>query len=339
MKRPPHRPDAAAVAGAANRPMPRWLSERDVRQALAMPALIDAMAEALARFSAGAVDQPVRTAIELGPRCFFGVMPAFDSGRGILGCKLVSVVPPNSARGLPTHQAVIALFDAETGSLEAVLDGRYITEARTAAVSAVSLRQLARPEADVLAILGSGVQARSHLEAFRHVREFHHVRAWSPTAEHLRRFVDECGIEPALSAEAAVRGAGVVLLATDSVSPVLASAWVNDGAHVIAIGACRPSQREIDPALVARSALFVDSGAAALVESGDIVQSIAEGRIDAGHIRAELGQVVSGASPGRRTAEEVTLFKSLGLAIEDLAAAALAWRSAKAAGVGCEVEL
>ena len=124
--------------------MPRWLSERDVRQVLDMPALIDAMAEALARFSAGAVDQPVRTAIELRPRCFFGVMPAFDAGRGILGCKLVSVVPPNAARGLPTHQAVITLFDAETGSLEAVLDGRYITEARTAAVSAVSVRQLAR---------------------------------------------------------------------------------------------------------------------------------------------------------------------------------------------------
>ena len=305
--------------------MPRWLSERDVRQVLDMPALIDAMAEALARFSAGAVDQPVRTAIELRPRCFFGVMPAFDAGRGILG-------------GLPTHQAVITLFDAETGSLEAVLDGRYITEARTAAVSAVSLRSLALPDADVLAILGSGVQARSHLEAFRHVRPFRQVRAWSPTAEHLRRFAAESGIEPALSAEAAVRGAGVVLLATDSVSPVLDSAWVADGAHVIAIGACRPSQREIDPALVARAALFVDSKAAALVESGDVAQSIAEGRIGVNHIRAELGQVVSGAVPGRRTAAEVTLFKSLGLAIEDLAA--LAWRSANTSSgvpLGCHM--
>jgi ornithine cyclodeaminase/alanine dehydrogenase-like protein (mu-crystallin family) len=319
--------------------MPLWLSERDVRQALAMPALIDAMEEALARFSAGAVAQPVRTAIELRPRCFFGVMPAFDADRGILGCKLVTVVPPNGARGLPTHQAAIALFDAETGSLEAVLDGRYITEARTAAVSAVSLRHLARPDADVLAILGSGVQARSHLEAFRHVRRFRQVRAWSPTAEHLRRFAEETGLEPADSAEAAVRGAGVVLAATDSVSPVLDSAWVADGAHVIAIGACRPSQRELDPALVARAALFVDSKAAALVESGDVVQPIAEGRIQAAHILAELGQVVSGAAPGRRGVEEVTLFKSWGLAIEDLAAAALAWRSAKAAGVGQNLAL
>ncbi len=326
------------MAGAAGSEMPRWLSEPDVRQVLAMPALIDAMAEALARFSAGAVDQPVRTAIELRPRCFFGVMPAFDAGRGILGCKLVSVVPPNSARGLPTHQAVIALFDADTGSLEAAMDGRYITEARTAAVSAVSLQQLARPDADVLAILGSGVQARSHLEAFRHVHRFRQVRAWSPTAEHLRRFAAECGVEPALSAEAAVRGAGVVLTATDSVSPVLASAWVSAGAHVVAIGACRPSQREIDPALVARAALFVDSKAAALVESGDIVQPIAEGRIGAGHIRAELGQVVNGAAPGRRTAVEVTLFKSLGLAIEDLAAAALAWRRASNSNVGQTID-
>jgi ornithine cyclodeaminase/alanine dehydrogenase-like protein (mu-crystallin family) len=308
--------------------MPRWFSERDVRQALAMPALIDAMAEALARFSSGDIEQPVRTAIETGPRCFFGVMPAFDAGRGILGCKLVSVFPPNAARGLPTHQAMIALFDAETGSLEAVLDGRYITEARTAAVSAVSLRQLARPDADVLAILGSGVQARSHLEAFRHIRRFRKVRAWSPTAEHLHRFAGECGIEPAVSAEAAVRGAGVVVVATDSVSPVLESGWVSPGAHVVAIGACRPSQREIDSALVARAALFVDSRIAALVESGDIVQPIAEGRIDARHIRAELGQVVARTSPGRRSAEEVTLFKSLGLAIEDIAAAALACRGA-----------
>jgi ornithine cyclodeaminase/alanine dehydrogenase-like protein (mu-crystallin family) len=319
--------------------MPRWLSERDVRQALAMPALIDAMEEALVRFSAGAVDQPVRTAIELRPRCFFGVMPGFDAGRGILGCKLVSVLPPNAARGLPTHQAAIALFDAETGSLEAVLDGRYITEARTAAVSAVSLRHLARPDADVLAILGSGVQARSHLEAFRHIREFRHVRAWSPTADHLRRFADETGVEPASSAEAAVRGAAIVLVATDSVSPVLSSDWVADGAHVIAIGACRPSQREIDPALIARSALFVDSKTAALVESGDIVQPIAEGRITANHIRAELGQVVNGAAPGRRTAEEVTLFKSLGLAIEDLATAALVWSSARISGAGLMMDL
>jgi ornithine cyclodeaminase len=322
--------------------MPRWLSERDVRAVLdaplTTPALIDAMAEALARFSSGAIEQPVRTAIEIGARCFFAVMPAFDARRGILGCKLVSVVPPNGARGLPTHQAMIALFDAETGSLEAVLDGRYITEARTAAVSAVSLRQLARPDADVLAILGSGVQARSHLKAFRHVRQFRTVRAWSPTAEHLRRFADECGVEPAVSAEAAVRGAGVVVVATDSVSPVVESGWVAGGAHVVAIGACRPSQREIDVALVARAALFVDSKTAALVESGDIVQPIAEGRIDATHIRAELGQVIAGTAAGRRSAEEVTLFKSLGLAIEDLAAAALAWRGASSSGDGTVLE-
>jgi ornithine cyclodeaminase/alanine dehydrogenase-like protein (mu-crystallin family) len=201
------------------------------------------------------------------------------------------------------------------------------------------VRHLARPDADVLAILGSGVQARSHLEAFRHVRHFRQVRVWSPTAEHLRRFADESGAEPAPSAEAAVRGAGVVLVATDSVSPVLDSAWVAQGAHVIAIGACRPSQREIDPALVARSALFVDSRAAALLESGDIVQPIAEGRFDASHIRAELGQVVHGVAPGRRSAQEVTLFKSLGLAMEDLAAAALAWRSAQISGAGTTMDL
>jgi ornithine cyclodeaminase/alanine dehydrogenase-like protein (mu-crystallin family) len=312
--------------------VPLWLSEQDVRAVLSLPELIGAMESALAAFSTGKVDQPVRTAIEVHDRTFFASMPAYDGAHGILGAKLVTVFPENAARGLHTHLAAISLFDAETGELTAVMDGRYITEVRTAAASAVSVRHLARKEASILAILGSGVQARSHLEALRLVGQFQEIRAWSPTPRHLQEFAVS-GVHPAASAAEAVRGADVVLIATSSVTPAIDNAWVQNGAHLIAIGACRPSQREIDPALVARAALFVDSRAAAVKESGDVIP------YGDAHIRAELGEVVSGQKPGRRSAEEVTLYKSLGLAIEDLTSAALVYQRARELGRGLEVSL
>ena len=319
--------------------MALWLSEADVRAVLSPVELIPAMETALAEFSAGRVEQPVRSVIELRSCTFFGLMPAYDRARAVLGVKLVSVIPENAARLLPTHRAVISLFDPETGELLAVLDGRYITEVRTAAASAVSVKLLARPNAEVLAVLGSGVQARSHVEALRSVWNFREIRAWSPTPEHLGLFAAECGLRAAASAEEAVGGADVVVLATNMVTPAIDSAWVSEGAHLIAIGACRYSQREIDPELVARARLFVDSRAAALEESGDVVQGIREGRFTAGHVRAELGEVVSGCAPGRTGEREITLFKSLGIAIEDVAAAALAYRRARETGRGLEVRL
>jgi len=319
--------------------MALWLSETDVRAVLSLAELIPAMESALAAFSAGCVDQPVRSVIELRPHAFFGLMPAYDRERAVLGAKLVSVIPENAARALPTHLAGISLFDPETGELLAVMDGRYITEVRTAAVSAIAVKLLARRDAAVLAILGSGVQARSHLEALRRVWSFGEVRAWSPTAEHLRRFAAECNLHAAASAEQAVRGADVVVLATNMVTPAIDHAWVGEGAHVISIGACRYSQREIDPELVARARLIVDSRAAALEESGDVVQGIREGRFTSEHVRAELGEVVAGHAPGRTDEREITLFKSLGIAIEDMAAAALAYRRARETGRGLEVHL
>ncbi|HEV2446824.1 MAG TPA: ornithine cyclodeaminase family protein [Candidatus Sulfopaludibacter sp.] len=313
--------------------MPLWLSEAHVRASLSLPEVMGAMESALAAFSARDVAQPVRTVIELRDREFFALMPAYDPGHGLLGAKLVSVVPRNAAKGLHTHLAAISLFDADTGELLAVMDGRWITEIRTAAASAVSVRHLARRDAAVLAILGSGVQARSHLQALPLVREFREIRAWSPTPGHLHQFAAATGAVAMDSAEAAVRGAGVVVLATSSVTPAIDSTWVGPGTHVIAIGACRPSQREIDPALVARSRLFVDSKDAALKESGDVIP------FGPDHVRAELGDVIAGRAPGRASPEEVTLFKSLGLAIEDVTAAGLAYRTAKAAGRGIEVAL
>jgi ornithine cyclodeaminase/alanine dehydrogenase-like protein (mu-crystallin family) len=291
-----------------------------------MPDLIDAMERALIEFSAGRVEQPVRTVLKFANASLFGLMPAYVPALPALGAKLVTVVAANAARGLDTHQAVIVMLNPETGIAEAILDGRYITEARTAAVSAVSARHLAKKDARILGILGSGVQARSHYEALRLVREFTEVRAWSPNPARLRQFAADTGARAMWNAEAVVRGADVVVAATASPTPVIQSEWVSDGAHVIAVGACIPTQRELDPAMVERSRLIVDSRAAALKEAGDVVIGINEGRWTAAHIAAELGEL-----PHRKNDREITVFKSLGLAVEDIYAAHLVLNRATAA--------
>jgi ornithine cyclodeaminase/alanine dehydrogenase-like protein (mu-crystallin family) len=319
--------------------MPLWLSEPDVRAALPMGELIDAMERALIAFSAERAVQPVRSVMEMGTRAFFGLMPALDAGAGLVGAKLVTVLPENTAKGLPSHQACIVLFDPGSGALLAVTDGRYITEARTAAVSAVSVRHMARKDAAVLAIIGSGVQAHSHLEALRLVRDFREIRVWSPNAGRLRQFAADHRVTPCDSAEQAVRGADVVVLATAATTPVIDDAWVAPGAHVIAVGACRPTHRESDPRLVARALVVVDSRAAAMQEAGDLLLAMQEGFIGAGHVHAELGEVASGEKQGRRDQAEVTFFKSLGLAIEDVVSAGLAYRRALESGSGVQVSL
>jgi len=317
------------------------LNETDVRSLVSMDELIDATADALAAFSAGHVVQPLRTVMEVGgPGRFLGVMPAFLPAPGALGAKLVTVFPDNLPRGLPSHRAVIVLLDPETGELAAILDGRYITAARTAAASAVSARHLARPGPATLAILGSGVQARSHLAALGRVREIAEARVWSPTPASREAFVRDVSpgvvapVRAVARAEDAVRGAGLVVLATASAEPVVFGDWVEPGAHVCAVGACRPNQREMDGDLVARGRVFVDSRASALAEAGDLVIPIAEGRLTPDHIAGELGDVVAGRATGRTSDDEVTIFKSLGLAVEDVAAAALVYRRACERGLG-----
>ena len=245
-------------------------------------------------------------------------MPTYVPSLPALGAKLVTVCAGNTQRGLGTHQATIVMLDPLTGVVDAILDGRYITEVRTAAVSAVSARRLARKDAQVLGILGSGVQARSHLDALSLVHEFREVRAWSPTPGRLRQFAAETGARAMENAEAVVRGADVVVTVTASPVPVIQSDWVGEGTHVVAVGSCVPTQRELDPALVARARLVVDSRAAALQEAGDVVMGIAEGLWTAEHIAAELGEL-----PTRRDDREITVFKSLGLAVEDIFAAHL----------------
>jgi ornithine cyclodeaminase/alanine dehydrogenase-like protein (mu-crystallin family) len=291
------------------------LDEAAVDRLLRMEEVIPAMERALADFSSGKVVQPVRTMLPVVEHeGFLGLMPAYTGAA--LGTKLVAFYPHNT--DVPTHHATILLFKPETGEPLATMDGRLITEVRTAAVSAVATEFLARPDASVLAIIGSGVQARSHLEALRLVRDFREVRVWSP--RRAAAFAEEHGVRAAAAAEEAVRGADVVVTATTSPTPVLSGEWLSPGVHINAVGAPRPNWRELDDEVLRRSRVYVDSREAAQKESGDVIA--------AGEISAEIGEVTAGTKPGRRSAEEITLFKSLGLAVEDVATAELVYRKA-----------
>ena len=291
------------------------LDEAAVRRLLRMEDVIPAMERALADFSSGEVMQPVRTILPVADhQGFFGLMPAYAGGA--LGAKLVTFYPQN--QGIHTHHATILLFKPETGEPLVSMDGRLITEVRTAAVSAVATKYLARPDASVLALIGSGVQARSHLEALRLVRGFEEVRVWSPrnAGAFARQFA---GVRATSSAEEAVRDADVVVTATTSKVPVLFGEWLSPGAHINAVGGLSP-WRELDDEVLRRARIYVDSREAAFKESGDVIA--------AGEAFAEVGEVIIGAKPGRRSADEVTLFKSLGLAVEDVATADLVYGKA-----------
>ena len=294
---------------------PIFLNEQQVRHHLRMADLIPAMEKALIDFSAGKVTQPVRSVVKVDPPGgFLGLMPALTPEG--LGLKAVTFYPSNAEHGIPTHMATIFLVDPETGTPLAIMDGRLITEMRTAAVSAAATKLLAAPESKILAILGTGVQARSHAEALRLVRNFEEIRVWSPTREHAQQFAKEIGAI-AVSAEEAVRGADVVVTVTNSKTPVLKGSWLKSGCHVNAIGACRPDWRELDDEAMA-NIVFVDSREGALKESGDLILS-------GGNIYAELGEALADKIPSR--SNETTIFKSLGMAVEDIAAAMLVYRA------------
>src|SRR6266700_5392783 len=299
---------------------PLFLSEEQVRKHLRMTDLIPAMEKALIDFSAGKVTQPVRSVIKVDVAAatgFLGLMPALTPEG--LGLKAVTFYPSNAEHGIPTHMATIFLVDPQTGMPLAIMDGRLITEMRTAAVSAAATKLLAAPDSKILAILGSGVQARSHDEALRLVRNFEEIRVWRPTQEHAKQFAEEIG-GTAVSAEEAVRGADVVVTVTNSKTPVLKGSWLKRGSHLNAIGACRPDWRELDDEAMA-NVVFVDARESAMKESGDVILSGTK-------IYAELGEALAGTVPSR--ANETTIFKSLGMAVEDIAAALLVYRSANA---------
>jgi ornithine cyclodeaminase/alanine dehydrogenase-like protein (mu-crystallin family) len=315
------------------------LNQQEVEKLLDMEGCIEAMAEALASLARGEVHVPLRSVIKpQGEETFLGLMPSHRAGGApMYALKTVVVVPDNPQRGLDAHQGTVALFDGATGETTAVLNASAITAIRTAAVSAVATRLLARENARELGILGAGVQARSHLEALRLVRDFDRVRIFAPTAGHAEALAAESGAEAVGSAEEAVRGADVVLTATSSVEPVLRRDWLKAGAHVNVVGGRPPTMRELDVATVADSAFYTDKRESAENEAWDYRDALDAGAIGPDHIRGEIGEVLIGAVPGRQSAEELTVFRSLGLAVEDLFAAEYVVRRARESGAGVEV--
>jgi ornithine cyclodeaminase/alanine dehydrogenase-like protein (mu-crystallin family) len=291
----------------------RYLDEDNVRRLLQIPDLIAAMRRVLAEFSAGKWQQPVRGVLSQHGG-FFGVMPASGDSMGI---KMVTFYPKNTE--LPTHMAVIALFDPKTGEPLTLMDGRYITEMRTAAVSAVATDVLAARDVRVLTLLGAGVQAHAHLEVLPHVRRFEEIRVWNHHREKAERFAEQHRIR-AMELEAAVRGADVVVTATSAREPILKGEWLKPGAHVNAVGASRPDWRELDDDAM-RNVVVVDSYEGARKESGDVILSGASPF-------AELGEVLNGTK--RIPPGATTIFKSLGMAVEDVAAARLVYEAALA---------
>jgi ornithine cyclodeaminase/alanine dehydrogenase-like protein (mu-crystallin family) len=316
------------------------LGYQEVVRLLPMDECIEVMEEALAGLARGEMEMPLRYVFRpTSADGLMGLMPSYRGGeRPAFALKAINVIPDNPRlRGLDAHQGGVLLSDGESGEAVAFLNASAITEIRTAAVSAVATRALARDDSRELAILGAGVQARSHLEAMRAVREFERVRIYSPTAEHARSLAEEGGAAAVDSAEEAVRGADVVVTATSSPDPVLERGWLKSGAHINAVGACLPHTRELDTRTVADAAFFTDRRESAENEAGDFVLARKEGAVGPEHIRAELGEVLAGMAPGRGADAEITIFESLGIAVEDLAAADHVVRRARAEGAGIDV--
>jgi len=316
----------------------RILDEHDVRRLLPMEECIDVMEAALASLARGELHNPLRFVVRPpGESSLLGLMPAHRSAPlPLYSLKTVAVFPENSARGLDPHQGFVALFDGTTGETRAVMNAGAITAVRTAAVSGVATRALARKDAKTLAILGAGFQAAAHLDAMRAVRDFDRILMWSRTPGRAAAFD---GVEEAATAEQAVRDADVVVTATSAVEPIIERVWLKAGAHVNAIGSSIPTTRELDTATMVEGSLFVDRRESTINEAGDYLFPFREGAITPEAIRGELGEVLIGSVEGRRSEDELTVFKSLGLAVEDLAAAEYVLQRAEAENAGSVVSL
>jgi ornithine cyclodeaminase len=318
------------------------------RQLLPMDRCIELMDEALSGLARGNAANPLRSMLLLPFQTpapsVLASMPAALGDPPALGIKVISVFPGNHGTGFESHQGFVLLFEPEHGSPVALIDAIAITAIRTAAASGLATRLLARPDASDLAIIGSGTQARSHLDAMRAVRSLQRVRAWSPHRERLEAFVTEAAkggvtVEAAASAQMAVDGADIICTVTASSTPVVEGAWLAEGAHINAVGSSQPANRELDNEAVRRARLFVDRRESTRNEAGDYLIPLREGAIGEDHIVAEIGEVAAGMAEGRRSPDEITLFKSLGLAIEDLAAARWIHRRAVETGAGTPVPL
>ncbi|MEA2164143.1 MAG: hypothetical protein QOK37_2270 [Thermoanaerobaculia bacterium] len=298
------------------------LSEHDVERLLTMRECISVMEEALTALARGEVHNPLRHMIRGdGAKGILGLMPSYRGGaQPYYGLKEVCVFPGNPAIGLDTHLGGVLLHSGETGQLMAVMNASAITAIRTAAVSAVATKLLAREDARTLAIIGAGVQARTHLEAIPLVRNIDDVRIVSRSIAKAEALAER-GARVVSSVEEAVRGADIVVTATSSREPILKREWLRDGVHINAVGSSIAAARELDAATVASASLFVDRRESTVNESGDYLFALREGAISADHIRAEIGEILTGQAKGRTAESEITLFKSLGLAVEDLASA------------------
>jgi len=323
------------------------LNEHDVQQLLPMNECIDVMERAFIALARGAIEQPLR-AIFRPPNLngAMAMMPAFQGGETpLFGLKAICVFPGNAAIGKDAHQGAVILFDGVTGEMRAVANASVITAIRTAAVSGMATRMLANPGPSTLAIIGAGVQARAHLKAVACVRELKSVRVTAAREENAEAFAREmqprvaCPIEPVATAEAAVLDADVIVTATTAREPVINREWLSPGAHINAIGTFSPKARELDTATMASSSVFVDRRESLFNEAGDYLIPAREGAIGPESIVAELGEVLIGKHPGRTRAEEITVFKSLGLAMEDLAAVEHCYRAALDQNVGTAVSI
>lgn len=322
------------------------INQQEVGKALPMKTCIGLMREALAALARGEAVQPLRTHIATPDRRgILATMPGYLGPAHALGIKVLTVFGSKEGTRFDSHQGAVLLFEEEHGTLIAVLDATAITAIRTAAVSGVATELLASPDAGDLAILGAGTQALSHVEAMFAVRAIRRIRLWNRTAERGRklaalmesrfgRTVEVCG-----SVEQAVERADLICTTTASRDPILRSEWIHPGAHLNVVGSSIPRSREVDTALMVRSRVFVDLRESALNEAGDILIPLGEGAISPAHILAELGGLISGLQSWRRQPDDITLFKSQGIAIEDIAAARFVYDEARRAGLGTEIEL
>ena len=317
------------------------LSEHDVRRLLDMESCVEAMEEALSALARGELFQPLRF-VARPPEAtgLIGLMPAHRAGdHPVYALKEIVVTPDNpTARGLDAHQGAVLLHDGDTGELIAVLNASPVTEIRTAAVSAVATRALGRADSECVAILGAGVQARAHVHAMRAVLDDPEIRIWARNLDAAEKLAGEVEAVLSPSIDAALVSADIVCTTTSSSQPIVERRWLGPGAHINAVGSSIPTARELDTQTVAESSLFVDRRESTLNEAGDYLLARAESGIGPDHIRAELGEVLVGMHPGREDDAELTVFKSLGIAVEDLAAAELVVRRAREQGAGTEVD-
>ena len=322
------------------------LNQQQVLELLRMQECMMVLEKAFLALAAGDVLLPLRQVLWLpGGQSALAVMPSFSGDIRSMGVKVISVFPQNLGTMFDSHQGAVLLFDTTNGCLRAVMDATEITAIRTAAVSGVATHVLSRSDAGDLAILGSGVQARTHLEAMLIARKVRRIRVWSRNPHHADQFARKEGkrhnvaIEPFENAADAVHGADIICTVTSSRTPVLLGEWIEPGAHINAVGTFGPTTREVDTTTVVRSSLFVDRVESAIHEAGDYLVPLNEGSISEGHIRGELAQVLAGTLAGRTSPDEITLFKSLGIAVEDLASAHYLYEKAIERGAGTFVEL